>query len=306
MGSKISLDALTALETIERMGSFAAAAAQLRRVPSALTYTMGRLEDDLGVRLFDRSGRRASLTPAGRELLEEGRTLLALADQIERRVQQVARGWEVELRIALDLTLDASALLPLVAEFDGEKSGTRVRLSYEVLAGTWDALQSGRADLVIGANGEPVSQAGLSLRRVNPLPFVFAVAPAHPLASMREPLAPAEIQRYRAVAVADTARNQPARSTGLLLGQESLTVPDFAAKVAAQRAGLGVGYLPAPIARAEHEAGRLVIKQVAEPKLESFQYMAWKTASKGKALAWFLGRLDTGACTALVRTSVAG
>jgi DNA-binding transcriptional LysR family regulator len=305
MGSKLSLDGLTALEAIDRMGSFAAAAAELHRVPSALTYTMAKLEDDLGVKLFDRTGRRAALTPAGRELLGEGRSLLSLAGELERRVQQVARGWEVELRIALDITLDAAALLPLVSEFDAQKSGTRVRLSYEVLGGTWDALQSGRADLSIGAAGEPVSQAGYSSRRMAPLGFLFAVAPSHPLAGVAEPLPPAEIQRHRAIAVADTARTQPARSSGLLLGQDTLTVPDFAAKVAAQRAGLGVGYLPEPIAREEHAAGRLVIKQVAEPKLESFQYLAWKTANKGKALAWFLGRLDGGACNALVRTRIA-
>ena len=83
-----------------------------------------------------------------------------------------------------------------------------------------------------------------------------------------------------------------------------MTVPDFAAKVAAQRAGLGVGYLPEPIARDEHAAGRLVIRQVAEPRFESFHYLAWKTANKGRALAWFLERLDATACGALLRKRV--
>ncbi len=305
MSLKLSLDALATLEAIERKGSFAAAAAELFRVPSALTYTMAKLEEDLGAKLFDRSGRRASLTPAGRELLEQGRGLLSMAGELERRVQQVARGWEVELRIAMDITLVAEALLPLVAEFDAEGSGTRVRLSYEVLGGTWDLVQSGRADLAIGAGGEPASQAGYSVRRMDPLPFLFAVAPEHPLAAAKEPIAPAEIQRYRAVAVGDSSRSQPARSSGLLLGQDLLTVPDFEAKVAAQRAGLGVGYLPEAIARDEHEGGRLVIRQVAEPKLESFQYLAWKTANKGNALAWFLARLDTMTCGSLLRRRVA-
>ncbi len=304
MFPKLSLDGLTVLDAIERKGSFAAAAAELHRVPSALTYTMARLEEDLGARLFDRSGRRAALTPAGRELVEQGRGLLSLTGELERRVQQVAHGWEVELRIAIDITLTAEALLPLIAEFDGAQSGTRIRLSYEVLGGTWEAVQTGRADLAIGAGGEPLSQAGYSVRRMNPIPFLFAVAPGHPLAAEPEPLAPAQIQKYRAIAVADTSRSQPARSTGLLLGQETLTMPDLAAKVAAQRAGLGVGYLPEPIARDEHDAGRLVIRHVAEPRLESFQYLAWKTANKGKALAWFVERLDAAACGALVRRKV--
>ncbi|MEO8204435.1 MAG: LysR family transcriptional regulator [Betaproteobacteria bacterium] len=302
---KLSLDALVVLEAIDRKGSFAAAAAELHRVPSALTYTMAKLEEGLGARLFDRSGRRAALTPAGRELVDEGRDLLSLAGELERRVQQVARGWEVELRIAIDITLTAEGLLPLVAAFDEEAGGTRVRLAYEVLGGTWDALQSGRADLAIGAGGEPQSQAGFSLRRLDPMPFLFAVSPSHPLAALPEPLTPTQIQSYRAVAIADTSRSQPARSSGLLLGQDILTVPDFAAKVAAQRAGLGVGYLPEAIAHDEHAAGRLVVRNVAEPKVESFQYLAWKSANKGKALAWFLARLDAQECAALVRRRAA-
>ncbi len=151
-----------------------------------------------------------------------------------------------------------------------------------------------------------MSQAGFSLRRMHPVQFLFAVAPTHPLAEAPEPLPPAEIRRHRAVAVGDTSRSQPPRSSGLLLGQDTLTVPDFTAKVAAQRAGLGVGYLPEPIARDEEKAGRLLIRQVAEPKLEAFQYLAWRTANKGKALAWFLERLDAGACGSLLRSTVPG
>ena len=68
----LTLDALQTLDTIVRKGSFAAAAAALGKVPSALTYTVRKLEGDLDVLLFDRRGPRAQLTPAGRELLDEG------------------------------------------------------------------------------------------------------------------------------------------------------------------------------------------------------------------------------------------
>lgn len=298
---KLSLDALLALDAIARRGSFAGAAAELHRVPSALTYTVAKLEDDLGVKLFDRSGRKAVLTPAGIELLEEGRHLLALAGELECRVQQVARGWEVELRIVVDIALDAAGLLPLIESFDALRCGTRLRITYEVLGGTWDALLSGRVDLAIGAVADPLVQAGLGVRRMPPLRFLFAVAPHHPLAGVEEPISDEALRRHRAVAVGDTSRNLPARSAGLLLGQDTLTVPDFNAKVAAQRAGLGVGYLPEAIARAEAAAGRLLIRRVAEPKIEVFQYLAWRSANKGRALAWFLERLDANACLRLAR-----
>jgi DNA-binding transcriptional LysR family regulator len=300
MHLRLSLEALAALDAIDRQGSFAAAAAQLHRVPSALTYTIRKLESGLGAKLFDRTGRRAKLTAAGRELLEEGRQLLALAGDLENRVRQVARGWEVELRITLDNMVPVESLLELIPQFDRLATGTRLRLAYEVLGGTWDALINGRADLVIGASGEPPTLSGFVVREMSRVRFLFCVARSHPLAQADEPLRPAQILAHRAIAVGDSSRTEPPRTSGLLSGQQILVVPDFAAKVAAQRVGLGVGYLPEPLAKDEAKAGRLVIKKVAEPKHEATQYLAWRSGGRGKALAWWIERLDPTACARAV------
>ncbi|MGH8601011.1 MAG: LysR family transcriptional regulator, partial [Burkholderiales bacterium] len=96
---RLSLDALLVLDAIDRKGSFATAADELHRVPSAITYAVQKLEQDLDVVLFNRSGHRAQLTPAGRELLDSGRHLLRAAEELECRVKRVATGWETELRI---------------------------------------------------------------------------------------------------------------------------------------------------------------------------------------------------------------
>ena len=94
---RLSLDALLVIDAIDRKGSFAAAAHELHRVPSTITYTVQKLEADLDVPLFDRRGHRAKLTAAGRELLNEGRHLLRAAGDLEARVKRVATGWEAEL-----------------------------------------------------------------------------------------------------------------------------------------------------------------------------------------------------------------
>lgn len=52
----LTLEALRVMDAIDRRGSFAAAADELGRVPSALSYTMQKLEEELDVVLFDRSG----------------------------------------------------------------------------------------------------------------------------------------------------------------------------------------------------------------------------------------------------------
>jgi len=161
---RISLDALQILDAIDTQGSYAAAASRLHRVPSALSHAMQKLEGELGVELFEKSGRRAILTAAGRTLLEDGRHLLRAALELESRVKRVATGWETELSIAVDSVIPGERLYPLLQRFYDEGHGTRLRLSYEVLGGCWDALTTGRADLVIGAPGDMPARGGIATR----------------------------------------------------------------------------------------------------------------------------------------------
>ena len=289
----LSLEALAVLDAIDRRGSFAAAAVELDRVPSAITYAVRRLEDDLDVLLFDRRGHRARLTPAGRLLLDDGRRLLTAADEIERRVQRVATGWETELRIAVDTLIPFARIFPLVAAFYEEcrardAAHTRLRFSREVLGGAWDALSEGRADLVLGAPADPPPGGGYRLRVMAEATMIFAIAPGHPLASAPEPLSEAQVASFRAVVAADSSRRLVPRSVGLMSGQETLTVPDIDTKLAAQVAGLGCGFLPAFLVASDVAAGRLVLKEVEPPRAPLRLHAAWREARPGRALAWWI------------------
>lgn len=288
----LTLDALGVLDTIARKGSFAGAAEALHRVPSAITYAVQKLEQDLGVPLFDRSGHRAVLTEAGKELLREGQALLSAAHEIEARVKRVATGYETELRLAVNDVIPHERLTPLIEEFYHTACGTRLHLSQEVYGGAWDALASDRADLAIGAPSEGPAGGGYLTRPLGEVEWGFMVAPTHPLARAAEPISPEQILKHRSIAAADSSRSLPPRTSGLLTGQDVLTVPDMYYKIALQRAGLGVGYLPLHMTREDVAAGRLVIKQVVEPKPSASMFLAWRTAHTGKALAWWVKRLE--------------
>jgi DNA-binding transcriptional LysR family regulator len=292
----LTLDALAVLDAIARRGSFAAAAAELGKVPSALTYTVRRLEDELDVLIFDRRGRRAQLTAAGRILLEQGRDLLRAADDLACRVREVASGWEVELRIALDAVIAFDQLRPLLTDFYRLGAPTRLRFSTEVLDGGWDALLAGRADLAIGLGSDPpapaAGSAGLGVRQLGELRFLWCVAPDHPLATAPEPLEAESLLAHRAVALADSSRSLPSRSAGLLSGQDTLTVASLEQKIAMQIAGLGVGWLPEAFVREHLAAGRLVARRTTRPAPVSTTRYAWRRAARGKALAWWLQRLE--------------
>jgi len=298
---KLALESLELVDAIARRGSFAAAAGELGRVPSAVTYAARRLEEELDALLFDRAGYRARLTPAGEELLREGRHLLAAADDLARRVQRVAAGWERELRIALDTIIPFERFMPLLGRFC-EVAPTQVRITEEVLGGTWDALLAGRADLAVGATQEGPSPHRLSVGyRSEPLgavELVFAVAPTHPLAALPSPLTSAEIRRHRQVVVGDTSQQLAPRTTGLVGAVDVLTVPTMAAKIDAQKAGLGCGYLPRARIADAVARGELTVKATDQGERSSTLNVAWRQDARGKAAAWWIETLRNSATRA--------
>lgn len=303
-------DALVMMDAIAKAGSFAAAARELGKVPSALTYSVRQLEDALDVLLFDRRSGQAVLTAAGDELLREGRRLLAEMDAVANRVRRVSCGWETQLTVAADGVISRITLFELCEAFfalrpiegSDEGPGTRLRLKTEVLSGTWEALLAGEADLAIGV-GSAVSSppAGIELKPLGEIEFVFAIAPHHPLAAHEGPIGDHELLRHRAVAVADSARRHEPLTVNLLPGQDVFTVATVQAKVEAHLRCLGCGYLAEPIAREHIRAGRLVVKQTQRDNPRPRMHYAWRTAAapdpkkppQGLALGWWLQQLDS-------------
>ena len=289
---KLSFEALEALDAIDRTGTFAEAAELLHRVPSSLTYLVQKLESDLEVVLFDRTGRRARLTHAGRVVVEEGRHLLYAAEQLEQKAQRIQEGWESELRICIDEILPLDALWSYVSAFYDLKMDTRLRLTREVLGGTWDALITRRADLLVGAAGEPPQLPHLVARPVGALRHVFVVAPDHPLARLPEPLTADLVARYRGAVISDTSRELKPRSVATDTTQESIALPTLAAKLAAQCAGIAVGSVPECLAARPIAEGKLVAKRVAGMREITHCYVAWREDETGRALRWWVEQLD--------------
>lgn len=290
-------EALALLQSVARAGSFAAAARELGVVPSAVTYRVRQMEDALDALLFDRSSRQARLTAAGTELLREGARLLAEVDAVANRVRRVATGWESQLTLAVDTVMCPATVMELAQAFLEVAPQTRLRLRDEALSGTIECLVSGQADLALGVAMETGTESGIRSRVLGELEFLFAVAPHHPLARLREPLADDILQRHRAVAVADSVQRGSAITLGLLAGQDVLTVPTMQAKLEAQLRGLGVGFLPEPLARPYVKAGRLVVRRTRRPARVTRLSYAWRDAGgglgPGRALAWWLAQLES-------------
>ncbi|PJI99408.1 DNA-binding transcriptional LysR family regulator [Acidovorax sp. 69] len=288
---KLTLEAIETIDAIARHGSFAGASERLHKVPSTISYAVSKLEEQLGLALFTRNGPRVTLTPAGHEMVKEGRWLLAAAGQLESRMRQIATGFESELRLMHDSLIPTSAFNPDICAFEDLNCGTRLRITSEALTGTWEALREARADIVVAA-GEGPAGGGYKAVAVGTLAFAFCVTATHPLAQLQRPLTRADLLDHTAVVVGDGARLLNDRTVGLLSGQRRITVPSMQAKIAAQAAGLGHGFVPRACVRVELETGILVELQVQEPRPDETFWLAWRPEHMGEALKWWRQRLD--------------
>ena len=291
--SPLTPELLEMVSLIAKTGSFAAAARALGKVPSAVTYSIRQLEEQLDVLLFDRRSRQARLTPAGAELVQEGDRLLAELETVGQRIKRVATGWEPVLNIAVDSIIDEATILDLIGEFLALKPPTRIRLERETLSGTWEALVNSRADLAIGVADQAAPPAGIQSAPLGQVPFIFVVAPDHPLAEVSGPISDELLMPYRMVALADSAQQMTPMTVGLLPGQDVLTVPSMALKIEAQVRGLGCGYLPEPLIRAELKAGHLIEKLRMPERRPALLSYAWRVGGRepGPAQRWWLDRL---------------
>jgi DNA-binding transcriptional LysR family regulator len=287
----LSEEELALLDAIRETGSLSRAAARLGKAPSTVSHAARQLETRFDALLFDRRRYRLQLTPAGHLLAEEAGRLMQDMTRMTQRVRQIASGWEDRLWIVTDEILEFESLMPVIRAFDGLQSGVKLRVTHEVLSGTWEALRDGRADLIVGATNEPPAIPGLRWFELGVMDWVFAVAPRHPLAAARSPLKRDAISAHRGVVVADSSRLTAGRAYGLVGGQTALAVPTMRAKILAQREGLGVGWLPRHRVAGLLKRGELVEKTTADPREPNVLYVAWRGDQEGRALQWWLEQL---------------
>ncbi|MEN8616064.1 LysR substrate-binding domain-containing protein [Shewanella baltica] len=286
----ISLDGLIVLDTIDKKGSFSAAAESLFRVPSALTYTVQKLESDLGTKLFERKGQRAELTLVGQLVLRQGREILSATSRLEEAVRQLETGWESSLTLAIDTVVPDLPLLQLIGEFTELGKQVTVNISEESLGGGWDALYSGRADIAIGVTGE-LPKGQYHVVEIGELEFVFALNPAHPLAQHAGPIPTEALLQFPSIVVADSSTALAQRSSGLFDSRQVIRVPNMQTKIKAQQLGFGVGYIPKHLILDALATGSLVACHVEMPRPPQAVFMAWRKDAQGKAKDWFTERL---------------
>lgn len=281
----ISIEALLVLDAIAERGSYALAAESLNKVPSALSYIVQKLEEQLGVTVFQRQGRRSVLTPAGKHLLDEGRNILIAINKISEQTKTIANGWEPTIRIAVDTIIDIAIVLPVLKCFLDKHQHIELDIKEEVLNGTWEALIDDDVDLLIGASPPIPTQKGLRAIPIGILNMVFCVGQNHMLAKNSDALSHNALIKHRTVIVHDSAKSiVPKTTAGVIEQSEHLYVASIEQKIKAIMTGLGGGFLPINRIQNLLNSGDLVEVNLIEPLPKNELYIAWKVVNRGKGL----------------------
>src|SRR3984885_1435 len=168
----VSLDQLRAFIASVDEGSFSAASRKLHRAQSVVSELVSSLEGQIGVALFDRSGRYPTLTPQGAVLLADARNISSGLDFMKARARGMAAGLEPELSVVVDVLFPIAAITGAAKEFRERFSGTPLRLYVEAMGAAYQPVLDGIA--VFGIVGSlPILPSNFTAERLTGVRMVM-------------------------------------------------------------------------------------------------------------------------------------
>jgi DNA-binding transcriptional LysR family regulator len=264
MLAPVTLDQLRVLIAVAETGSFSAAARRLSRAQSAVSHAVLALEQALRVALFDRGGRVAKLTEAGRVLLADAKSVVAQAEELRNRARNIADGIEPELSLAVDLMFPTDVLIESVRALQAAFPLLPVTLHTEGMGTVEMRVREGVAHIAIAPNILQAGADGLERRFLTRITLVSVVAAEHPLAAYSGPIPIKELERHVQLVLSERdwllARAQGKPVSNLLRGVVSphaWRFVDLATRYSFLMAGLGFCNMPLHMVAKDIEAGRL-------------------------------------------------
>ena len=287
LNANLDAEALHTFVAVAQLRSFSAAAELLHKTTSAISYRIKTLEDSVGTPLFQRTTRSVALTPSGEVLLEKASQMFEWLQMLPEELQQVSDGIEPHFALVVNnLLYDAEAIAALLAHLAERFPHAQLEVRRAVYMGVWDELIHNGAQLALGVPGFHTINDEFITEPLGVINWVFVLAPQHPLASEPAPLRNDQLRRYPAVNIRDTSHRLTKRTAWKLSGQKEIIVPDLDAKIASHKLGLGVGFLPAPVARTLIDRKQLVERPVVAGRSPSPLALALRREGAGKIAAY--------------------
>ena len=235
---KVSLDQWRALQAVMEYGGFAQAAEYLNRSQSSVSYTVNRLQEQLGLKLLNIEGRKAVLSEAGKILLQRSKQLLCDASAIEQLAHYLEQGWEAEIRVAVEAAFPTELIMKALKQFEPIGKNTRIRLEEVVLSGAEEKLLNGKADLVI----TPFIPQGFLGEELIQVHFVAVAHPEHALHQLGRNITTHDLGRETHVILSDSGSK--GMDSGWISDSRRWTVTSRESAIKIISNGLGFGWLP--------------------------------------------------------------
>ncbi|MFK5915086.1 MAG: LysR family transcriptional regulator [Woeseiaceae bacterium] len=236
---RVTIEQWRVFQAIIEQGGYSQAAKYLHRSQSAISYSMSKLQDQLGISLLKVEGRKAVLTEQGKILLQRSRLLIDEASDIENFAYHLAQGRESEIRLVVDAAFPNDLLMTALSKFSQQSLGTRVQLREVILSGATDALINEEAELIIGI--EPPS--GFLSDPIIEIELIAVANPKHPLHQLDRPITSNDLAQHTHVVIRDSGQIETL-DVGWLSSQDRWTVSSIDSALSAVEKGLGYGWLP--------------------------------------------------------------
>ncbi|MEZ8093476.1 LysR family transcriptional regulator [Photobacterium swingsii] len=258
MRLKSTLEQWLTLYEIERAGSIQAAATALNKSHTTLIYAVKKLESQLAVSLVEVQGRRAVLTEDGKSLLRRATAMLEQARELEEISEQLAKGFESEITIAVDHLCDLAWFYKPMAEFVAQNSTTSIQVVETSLSKTTDMVVNELADVAIvnlPITNYPAEAFGVTS-------MVPVVAAHHPLA-LKDTLCLADMSTTTQIVIRDLGRTlhqSGKQDVGWLKSRQRITVDNFDHAFRAVEQGVGYCRLPEHLVQSRQNDSVVVLK----------------------------------------------
>jgi DNA-binding transcriptional LysR family regulator len=252
----LTIHQLQCFDAVVVEGSFQAAADKLNRTHPTVFTAVKNLEGQLGLALFNRDGYRVTLTDAGRSFHRRTRVFLDEFGALRNHAAQLAMGEESELAVVIGDVSPLPEVLGLLRRFFDDCPGTRLDLHFEAIAGPWERLLDGDADLII----HHIDKSDMRLEFVDlfAIEVVPVVAPGFLPFPITDEITPEQMRNHVQCIIRDTARHSPGRDYFLIEGSRRCTVSDQLMKKELILQRMGWGHMPTFLIEQELRDGRLV------------------------------------------------
>ncbi|MCP4912146.1 MAG: LysR family transcriptional regulator [Oligoflexia bacterium] len=252
----MTLDQIETFLAVVECGSFKSASEKLFRSQPALSVAVKKLEEELGVLLFNREDYRPKLTEQGEVFYVRSKELFEKAKTLESFGKELGLGNEPEIKIAIDGICPLPDVLKVIKVFNKENPSTKINLTFEIIGGAPEKLLKGEAQIAISP-GLEVDLSLFNMEKVFDVPMIPVASPKL-FEKEYKTINYDDLKEYPQIVVRSTSEEESNRSYGVLEGGRHWSVGDMQSKKEIIVAGLGWGNMPYHSIESEHKSGQLI------------------------------------------------